>query len=54
MPFIIEDTHKAFYYRGLSNYEKKERQWLIDTCLTMQDKFRDTVEKKFIPEMINE
>ncbi len=39
VPFIIEDTKKAFYYRGLSLWEQ-ERGWLIDTCLDGQDTFR--------------
>ena len=39
VPFLIEDRKKAFYYRGLANWEK-ERGWLIDTCLDGQDTFR--------------
>ena len=31
-PFIIEDSKKYFYYRGLSNW-RNEKNWLIDTCL---------------------
>ena len=37
-PFIIEDSKKSYYYRGLSNW-KKDKQWLIDTCLDGQDTF---------------
>ena len=39
VPFIIEDSLKLFYYRGLKewNYEKG---YLIDTCLTAQDKYK--------------
>lgn len=48
MPFIIEDTYKAFYYRGLSEYEK-EQGWLKDTCLAMQDRYRETV-GRLLPE----
>jgi len=51
MPFIIEDPYKAFYYRGLSKYEK-EATWLKDTCLSMQDKYRDTV-NRLLPELIS-
>ena len=40
VPFIIEDSKKAFYYRGLSEYEK-ERGYLIDTCLDGQDTFKN-------------
>lgn len=39
IPFIIEDAKKAFYYRGLSEWEK-EPGYLIDTCLDGQDTFR--------------
>lgn len=38
VPFFIEDSKKAFYYRGLSNW-KQERGWLTDTCLDGQDNF---------------
>lgn len=36
VPFIIEDTKKGFYYRGLANWNS-EKGWLIDTCLDGQD-----------------
>lgn len=39
IPFIIEDNYKAFYYRGLSEY-KREKGYLIDTCLSMQDIYK--------------
>ena len=39
IPFIIEDTKKAFYYRGLSEW-KNEKGWLTDTCLDGQDTFK--------------
>lgn len=39
VPFIIEDDIKAFYYRGLSEW-KKERGYLMDTCLNAQDRFK--------------
>ncbi len=38
IPFIIEDTKKNFYYRGLSEWGN-EKGWLIDTCLDGQDTF---------------
>lgn len=38
IPFIIEDSKKNFYYRGLSEW-RKERGWLTDTCLDGQDTF---------------
>lgn len=39
VPFIIEDSKKAFYYRGLNEW-KQERGYLIDTCLDGQDTFK--------------
>ena len=39
VPFLIEDRKKAFYYRGLSQWNN-EKSWLIDTCLDGQDTFR--------------
>ena len=39
VPFIIEDTKKAFYYRGLAEWEN-EKGYLIDTCLDGQDTFK--------------
>ncbi|HIX82959.1 MAG TPA: Fic family protein [Candidatus Megamonas gallistercoris] len=39
VPFIISDDLKMFYYRGLHEWNK-ERGFLIDTCLTAQDRFK--------------
>ena len=39
VPFIISDELKLFYYRGLSEW-KKDENYLLDTCLTAQDKFK--------------
>lgn len=39
VPFIIDDSLKLFYYRGLNEW-KKERGYLRDTCLAWQDKFK--------------
>ncbi len=39
VPFIIEDAKKAFYYRGLAEWET-EKGYLIDTCLDGQDTFK--------------
>ena len=36
VPFIILDSKKMFYYRGLKNWNQ-EHGWLIDTCLDGQD-----------------
>lgn len=39
VPFIIEDSIKLFYYRGLKEWTS-ERGYLIDTCLTAQDRYK--------------
>jgi len=39
VPFIIEDSKKFFYYRGLSEWNN-EKGYLTDTCLDGQDTFR--------------
>ena len=39
VPFIIEDSKKAFYYRGLREW-KNEKGYLTDTCLDGQDTFK--------------
>ncbi len=39
VPFLIEDSKKKFYYRGLSEWDN-EKGWLRDTCLDGQDTFQ--------------
>lgn len=39
VPFIIEDNLKIFYYRGLKEWIN-ERGYLVDTCLTAQDRYK--------------
>lgn len=39
VPFIIDEKHKLFYYRGLKEWQS-ERGYLMDTCLSAQDQFR--------------
>lgn len=39
VPFIIEDDLKLFYYRGLKEWDR-EKGYLMDTCLTAQDRFK--------------
>lgn len=39
VPFIIEDNLKMFYYRGLKEWNY-ERAYLVDTCLTAQDRYK--------------
>ena len=41
-PLIIEDDHKYFYYRGLSEYPKIKGN-LIDTCLSAQDTYNEMI-----------
>ena len=43
VPFIIDESHKMFYYRGLSEWDY-ERGYLLDTCLSAQDKFKRVLE----------
>ncbi len=39
VPFIIDENHKYFYYRGLKEWNT-EKGYLRDTCLSAQDNFR--------------
>ena len=39
VPFIITDELKMYYYRGLDRWEEV-RGYLLDTCLTAQDRYR--------------
>ncbi len=40
VPFIIGEELKMFYYHGLSQWDE-EQGYLIDTCLTAQDQFKE-------------
>lgn len=40
IPFIIEDEIKLFYYRGLQEWPRI-KEYLLDTCLSAQDNFRE-------------
>ena len=42
IPFIILDKYKLFYYRGLKEY-KREKGYLIDTCLNAQDQYIEMI-----------
>ncbi|MDD6351194.1 MAG: Fic family protein [Lachnospiraceae bacterium] len=48
VPFIIEDSKKGFYYRGLS-YWNQERGWLMDTCLDGQDTVKSLLDYYEVP-----
>ncbi len=52
VPFIIEDNHKFFYYRGLAEF-LKVKDYLIDTCLSAQDNYKKVIDY-FIPDLIVE
>lgn len=43
VPFIIEDNLKMFYYRGLKEWNN-ERGYLVDTCLTAQDRYKSCLD----------
>ena len=48
VPFIVDENLKMFYYRGLSEWQN-EKGYLIDTCLTAQDKFKKHLDYFRIP-----
>ena len=35
----IDEEHKMFYYRGLKEWDK-EKGYLLETCLSCQDKYK--------------
>ena len=43
VPFIIDEKHKLYYYRGLKEFEK-ENGYLTDTCLSAQDAYKELLE----------
>jgi Fic family protein len=48
VPFIIEDSLKMFYYRGLNEWNN-EKGYLKDTCLTAQDRYKTYLDYFRIP-----
>lgn len=48
VPFVISDDMKMFYYRGLAQWNH-EKGYLMDTCLTAQDKFKAWLDYFRIP-----
>lgn len=48
VPFIIDESLKMFYYRGLSEWNS-EKGYLLDTCLTAQDRFKQYLDYFQIP-----
>ena len=43
VPFLIEDSKKQFYYRGLAEWDN-DRSFLIETCLDGQDTFKRLID----------
>jgi Fic family protein len=43
VPFIVDEQHKLFYYRGLKEFPV-ERGYLIDTCFSAQDRYKKLME----------
>lgn len=43
VPFVIEDDMKAYYYRGLAEWDA-ERGYLAGTCLAAQDRFKEALD----------
>ncbi|MDR3235634.1 MAG: Fic family protein [Prevotellaceae bacterium] len=50
VPFIIDERHKQFYYRGLKEFTAL-RGYLIDTCLSAQDTYTKWVQY-FYPNLL--
>ena len=48
VPFIIEDSIKMFYYRGLQEWDR-EKGYLTDICLSAQDTFKKYLDYFRIP-----
>ena len=48
VPFIIDDSLKMFYYRGLSEWNN-EKGYLTDTCFSAQDKFKKYLDYFEVP-----
>lgn len=42
IPFIIDDEHKQYYYRGLREFDAT-KEFLTDTCLSAQDEYKQWV-----------
>ncbi len=50
VPFVITDDMKAFYYRGLAEWDR-EKGYLMDTCLAAQDRFKAALDYFRIPHL---
>ena len=52
IPFIIDDNHKQYYYRGLKEFDRV-RGYLIDTCLLEQDVYTEWI-RYFYPDLLKQ
>lgn len=43
VPFVIDERHKLFYYRGLKHFETA-KGYLMDTCYSAQDEYKKLVD----------
>lgn len=48
VPFIIDERHKQFYYRGLKKFES-EKGYLLDTCYSAQDEYKKLIDYFMVP-----
>ena len=48
VPFIIDEKLKMFYYRALTEWNN-EKGYLLDTCLSAQDKFKEYLKYFKVP-----
>lgn len=42
-PFIIDERYKLYYYKGLREFDN-EKGYLIDTCLSAQDQYKELLD----------
>ncbi|MCD8041087.1 MAG: Fic family protein [Clostridia bacterium] len=48
VPFIIDEYHKMFYYRGIREWNN-EKGFLTETCLSAQDQFKKYLDYFKVP-----
>lgn len=48
VPFIIDEYHKMYYYRGIREWNN-EKGFLVETCLSAQDQFKKYLDYFKIP-----
>ena len=52
IPFIIDEQYKQFYYRGLREFASV-RGYLLDTCLSAQDTYKEWVKYFYGNTLVN-